>query len=213
MQPLPPGAVGELYIGGQQVGNGYWQQGALTQSRFLSTSRSTTRLYKTGDLVRWRKDGSLEYIGRNDFQVKLRGMRIELGEIEAALNKHRLVNDSVVILKKDQLIGYILTDQGPTSREIDWRAYLRAYIPDYMIPSHIMALKEWPLNPNGKLDRHALPEPELRQVERYVGPTNDVELKLVEIWEETLNRSQVGVTDNFFDLGGNSLIATRTIAK
>lgn len=214
LQPLPPGAVGELHIGGHQVGLGYWQRPALNESRFISTALSATRLYKTGDLVRWREDGLLEYVGRNDFQIKLGGLRIELGEIESALKQHPQIQDAVVVVKNEQLYAYgLLATPANSQQTIDWRTYLRSFVPDYMIPAQVILLSEWPLSPNGKLDRSALPEPANSSAHTYIPPGNAIEQKLVAIWQETLNRSPIGVTDNFFELGGNSLLATRAIAK
>ncbi|WP_157375981.1 AMP-binding enzyme, partial [Burkholderia ubonensis] len=171
------------------------------------------RLYRTGDLVRWRADGNLDYLGRNDFQVKIRGFRIELGEIETQLARLPDVRDVAVIAREDvpgdkRLVAY-LCPRAPASLDIEsLRAHLKAHLPDYMVPSAFVCLEQLPLTPNGKLDRKALPAPDLDALHtrRYEPPVGEVEHALADIWAQLLNVERVGRHDNFFDLGGHSLL-------
>ncbi|KYG94634.1 non-ribosomal peptide synthetase, partial [Paenibacillus polymyxa] len=215
----PVGAWGELVVGGDGVARGYLNRPELTAERFLTNPwRDGDRLYCTGDLVRWREDGILEYAGRIDQQVKIRGYRIELGEVEARLASVPSVRDSVVIALRDgagqqQLCAYFTADEQLTIREI--RAAMSASLPSYMIPSAFVQLDRFPLTTNGKIDRKALPVPDkgLRTGIEYVAPRTDVEQLLASIWQEVLEIPQVGIHDDFFTLGGHSLKVLELIRK
>ncbi|HYY42949.1 MAG TPA: amino acid adenylation domain-containing protein, partial [Pyrinomonadaceae bacterium] len=223
MQPVPVGVAGELYIGGIGVGRGYLNRADLTAERFvpdLYSAAPGARLYRTGDLVRYAADGSLEFIGRIDSQVKVRGFRIELGEIEAALARHDAVREAVVLARADeagsnQLVAYVVTvEPQPTTAQL--RSYLRDQLPDYMIPAAFVVLDELPLTPNGKIDRKALPAPVQSRPELesgYAAPATPNEELLVGIWANILRLEQVGVEDNFFELGGHSLLATQLMSR
>jgi amino acid adenylation domain-containing protein/non-ribosomal peptide synthase protein (TIGR01720 family) len=206
LQPLPIGVSGQLYIGGLGLAQGYWQRPDLTQEKFIE--HTAGRIYQTGDRVRWRSDGTLEYLGRTDYQVKLRGYRIELGEIESVLVQHPKVEQAIVLLKEDRLIAYF-TSLEATKAEL--RYFLASRLPSYMIPSVLIELEQFPLTPNGKLDRNALPAPENTRLtqEPTVLPQTDVERSLSEIWRSLLEIEQVSIHDNFFELGGHSLLMVR----
>ncbi|WP_035980956.1 phosphopantetheine-binding protein, partial [Bradyrhizobium sp. STM 3843] len=203
---------------GVGVARGYLGRPSLTAERFVpSPFASGERLYRTGDLARWRTDGALDYLGRIDHQVKLRGFRIELGEIEAALLSHPAVEQAAVEAREDsgerRLVGYVTTrDNAPFEAEA-LRRHLQTTLPDHMVPSAIVRLDRLPLSPNGKLDRNALPAPEWQGTGEIIAPRNATEEALVAIWREVLKRDHVSVTDNFFALGGDSLSATRAIAR
>ncbi|GAB6261968.1 non-ribosomal peptide synthase/polyketide synthase [Photobacterium sp. R1] len=222
-QPVPFGAIGELYVGGVQVARGYLNQPELTAERFLDDPfYPGGRMYRTGDLVRYLDDGSLEYLGRNDQQVKIRGFRIELGEIEAQLGAHPAVRDVVVDAPDDQsgekrLVAWVV----PTAT-CDWLSltaefseFLAERLPGYMIPTAYIRLDALPLSPNGKLDRRALPVPELNTGGRteYVAPQGETEQLLAKIWQEILGIERIGRQDNFFELGGHSLLVVKLMAK
>ncbi|VVP79795.1 D-alanine--poly(phosphoribitol) ligase subunit 1 [Pseudomonas fluorescens] len=217
LNPLPHGVAGELYIGGQGLARGYRGQPGLSAERFVADpfAGEGGRLYRTGDLVRLREDGVVDYLGRVDHQVKVRGFRIELGEIEACLRRDASVRDAVVVARdlqgSRQLIGYVVCTAGEQAGE-RLRASLQAQLPDYMVPAHIVVLAALPLSPNGKVDRKALPDPDLRQHE-YLAPRNALEQALAHIWQEVLELAQVGVTDNFFELGGDSLRTLKVLSK
>lgn len=218
---LPPGVVGELCIGGAGVGKGYTNQPELTAAVFQpnpyasgheGTEREGMgRWYRTGDLVRQRQDGLLDYIGRKDFQIKIRGLRIELGEIEAALKALPEVMDSLTLVKNQQLVSYVIAPANLATEQV--RSGLRARLPDYMIPALVVPLANWPLTPNGKIDRQALPDPEHSGRPPYVAPRNETEEKLAAIWSEVLGVEAIGIHDSFFDLGGHSLLAARAVAR
>ncbi|MEW5926817.1 MAG: amino acid adenylation domain-containing protein, partial [Gemmatimonadota bacterium] len=217
-EPAPVGVPGELYVGGAGVARGYLERPALTAERFLPDpfpGEGGARMYRTGDRVKWRGDGTLEYLGRLDEQVKIRGFRIELGEIEGALRRSEAVADCVVVAREDvpgekRLVAYVVGEAG--AEEV--RAYLRASLPEYMVPSAIVALERLPLTPSGKLDRKALPAPEFGTAgERYAAPRTPMEEVLAEIWAEVLRLERVGVTESFFELGGHSLLATRVVSR
>jgi amino acid adenylation domain-containing protein len=224
-RPVPVGVDGELYIGGDCVARGYINHEELTAQKFVSNPlrhihAHIDRLYRTGDRVRWLPDGNLEFRGRIDNQVKLRGYRIELGEIESRLSRHAQVKDAVV-LARDQgggdkcLVGYIKVagELAPSVEEL--RKYLRESLPEYMIPSAIVVVDEWPLSPNGKLDRAKLPAPEAfaYAVRSYEAPQGGMEEIVAAIWREILQADQVGRHDNFFALGGHSLRAVQVVAR
>ncbi len=229
LQPVPVGVSGELYIGGVGVARGYLRRPALTAERFIdSPFVAGDRLYRTGDVGRWRADGLIDYQGRNDFQVKIRGYRIELGEIESKLAALPGVKEAVVLAREDipghkQLVAYYLrhetidagADAGTHADPERLRAQLQSLLPDYMVPTAFVPLDAWPLTGNGKLDRKALPAPDGATVlagRPYVAPRTPIEEVLAAMWAELLGVEQVGVHDNFFDLGGHSLMAMRLIA-
>ncbi|RKI65092.1 amino acid adenylation domain-containing protein, partial [Corallococcus sp. AB049A] len=220
MRPVPPGMPGELYVGGEGLAWGYLHQPALTAERFVPHPFSTTpgaRLYRTGDRTRWRADGTLEFLGRTDFQVKLRGFRIEPGEVEAALRALPGVQEAVAVVREDsagdkRLVAYV------TGASLDGkalRAGLQQWLPDYLIPSAFVVLEALPLNANGKLDRSALPAPEapVAAADTYVAPREAVEEQLAALFAEVLHVPRVGVHDDFFDLGGHSLLATQVVSR
>jgi amino acid adenylation domain-containing protein len=220
-QPVPVGVPGELYIGGDGVARGYWRRPELTESRFLPDPfdlRPGRRMYRTGDLARYRSDGRIQLIGRTDHQIKLRGHRIELGEIESVIEKHPGVLQAVVSLYGEgsarHLVAYLRHADG-VSGGGQLRSWLQERLPEYMVPSAFVALDEIPLTPNGKVDRKRLPKPveSTRQSLPAVDPRNDIEERLVRIWSEVLGVHQVSVTDNFFDLGGHSLLLVRVHAR
>jgi len=224
LQPVPVGVPGELFIGGDGLARGYLNRPELTQARFIPnpfSTRAEDRLYRTGDLVRYLPDGDIEFLGRIDQQVKIRGFRIELGEIEAALSQHPLVRESVVIAREDapgdkRLVAYLTLSQKAEEIASELRRFLKEKLPDYMVPSAFVLMAAFPLSPNGKVDRRALPAPdEIRpEVARdFVAPKDELELRLIGIWEKVLGVHPVGVRDNFFDLGGHSLIAVRLFTE
>ncbi|WP_430765184.1 amino acid adenylation domain-containing protein [Shewanella baltica] len=219
------GAVGELYIGGAGVARGYLNRPALTAERFVDNPFATaddrangyTRLYRTGDLVRWLPDGVLAYLGRNDCQVKIRGYRIELGEIESTLKNVAGIVQAVVIDIEQQgnkyLAAYFVEAAGESVDIECVRHQLKQQLPDYMVPSAFSVIKEVPLTVNGKVDRRALPAPLLCSKDEYVGPRNEVEQQLCQIWGSVLGLDRVGINDNFFRIGGNSIAAIRLTAE
>ncbi|TBU87892.1 non-ribosomal peptide synthase/polyketide synthase [Phytopseudomonas dryadis] len=216
LNPLPPGYAGELYIGGYGVARGYHRHPDLTGERFVPNPFAVgERLYRTGDLVRRRQDGVVDYVGRIDHQVKVRGFRIELGEVEASLRQLESVTDALVIARDNasgkQLIGYVVTEAGQDMGD-ELKAGLRASLPEYMVPAQIVCLSVFPVTPNGKLDRKALPEPEFK-AEEYVAPRNEQETLLAQIWAQVLQAEQVGISDNFFELGGDSILSLQVISR
>ncbi|AZE54867.1 Non-ribosomal peptide synthetase [Pseudomonas synxantha] len=217
LNPVPDGVAGELYIGGEGVARGYHRRPGLSAERFVVDpfAADGTRLYRTGDLVRQRPDGVIDYLGRLDNQVKIRGFRIELGEIESRLRQCPEVQDAVVIARDTgggkQLIGYVVANASTGLGE-RLRADLQGELPDYMVPAQILALAAFPLNPNGKLDRQALPDPDFKG-RTFVAPRNQLETQLAAIWQEVLELESVGVTDNFFELGGDSLRILKVLSK
>ncbi|HEX4421468.1 MAG TPA: amino acid adenylation domain-containing protein [Kofleriaceae bacterium] len=221
-QPVPRGAAGELYIAGAGVGLGYLHNPALTAERFVDDPFLTAGLmYRTGDLGRYLADGSLEYLGRIDNQIKLRGHRIELGEIEATLARHAEVQVCVVVVREDQpgdrrLAAYFVARDGAAPRASDLRAFVKDQLPEYMVPSAITKIAALPLLPNGKVDQRALPMPDDNQAEladAFVAPRNALESQVAQIWSEVLNVSRVGIHDDFFAIGGHSLIATQLTSR
>ena len=206
------GVPGELYLGGSQVANGYRGQAGLTASRFVPDPHGEpgARMYRTGDLARWASDGTLEFLGRADFQVKVRGYRIELGEVESALERQLGAGRVVCVARGGLLHGYVVSPD-PVERDAVFEA-LRLQLPDYMVPSTLTVLDEMPLTPSGKVDRRALPEPEL-ELAAYRAPEGPVEFELAAIWQDLLQVDRVGRSDDFFRLGGHSLLATRLVAR
>jgi len=216
-RPVPMGVSGQLHIGGVGVARGYLGLAKLTAERFIdSPFVAGDRLYRTGDLVRYRPDGNLEFLGRDDFQVKLHGLRLELGEIEAALLGHEAMREVAVLMRDERLVAYFtprVAGQVPTIESL--RSYLLALLPDYMVPSAYVQLEALPLSPNGKLDRRALPAPGQDAVisRDYEPPQGPVETALAQIWAEVLKVERVGRNDHFFELGGHSLLAVSLVAR
>jgi amino acid adenylation domain-containing protein len=223
LRPAPIGVAGEIYIGGAGVARGYLNRPELTAERFVRdpiSSDAAARLYKTGDLGRWLPDGSIEYLGRNDFQIKIRGFRIELGEIEARLVQCPGVREAVVIAREDspgdkRLVAYLVADAGMEPVAAELRERLAASLPDYMLPSAFVMLTGLPLTVNGKLDRQALPLPESSAyaAQEYQAPGNETEAVLAKIWADVLQLDKVGVNDNFFGIGGDSIRCISVVAK
>ncbi len=223
-QPVPIGVAGELFIGGSGIARGYYQRPELTAERFVPdpfSQKPGARLYHTGDLVRYNSDGSLEFLGRIDQQVKVRGIRVELGEIKEALCKHPAVQDAVVSLHEDtnlgtSLIAYLVPAFEPVPSSSQFRAFLANSLPVHMLPSHFQILQELPRTPNGKLDTHALPPLDSARYtpqSTSIAPRDLIELQLADIWESLLHLDAISVTDNFFDLGGHSLLAAHMMAQ
>ncbi len=223
MRPLPMGVAGELFIGGEGVARGYLRRPELTAEKFLSdpfAERPGARLYRTGDIARYLRDGNVQYLGRSDFQVKIRGFRIELGEIESALSKHPSVQECVAVTRENgpgdtRLVAYAVPRPGFRIAAAELRTWVKQTLPSYMVPSVIVELDALPLTPNGKVDRKALPKPgaTVSTATDFVPARDEIELALTRIWQEVLNVSTVGIRDNFFDLGGHSLLAVRLMAE
>ena len=224
LNPVPIGVCGELYIGGDGVARGYLHWPELTAEKFIPSPFSSepgARLYKTGDLARYRSDGSIEFLGRTDAQVKIRGFRIELGEIESVLREHPGVLETVVAAREEascgrRLVAYVVHRQGTPPSVSELRSSLSRKLPEYMIPSAFVVLDALPLTPNGKVDRKALPAPDQSRPELdqgYQAPRTPMEEMLAKIWAEVLKVEKVGIHDNFFDLGGHSLLATQVISR
>lgn len=221
LQPVPEGVSGELFIGGDGVARGYFRRAELTEAKFIADPfdrRPGRHLYRTGDLAKYLHDGDVQYLGRTDFQVKVRGFRIELGEIETILAKHPSVQQSVLVAREDlpgdkRLVAYIVPKSGRQLTLVEARSYLKQTLPDYMLPSGLVTLECLPLTPNGKVDRKALPKPEASKstAGSSAPPRDELETKLAGLWQEILGVSGVNVTDNFFDLGGHSLMAVRLV--
>ncbi|KMT52100.1 peptide synthase, partial [Pseudomonas fildesensis] len=214
----PLGAVGELYIGSAcGLARAYLNRPLLTAERFVADpfSGNGGRLYRTGDLARYRADGVIEYVGRVDHQVKIRGFRIELGEIEALLLAQASVREAVVLAVDNQLLAYLVAEQ-PDTRALDeaLKSALREQLPDYMVPAHLIFLERLPLNPNGKLDRQALPRPDASlSLQTWVAPVSALEVQVAAIWADILGVERVGLTDHFFELGGHSLLAMQVASR
>jgi non-ribosomal peptide synthetase component F len=211
---VPIGVTGELYIGGDGLSRGYQQRPALTAEKFVPDPFSTQpgrRLYRTGDLARFAPDGSIQYLGRVDFQVKVRGFRIELGEIETALSQQPAVREVVLLTHEDEanhkrLIAYLVGEPIPDET---LRHTLKQTLPDYMIPARFLWLDKMPLLPNGKVNRHALPAPDTSRPDlatTFTPPRTEVEAILTQIWTQALHLDNVGIHDNFFELGGDSIL-------
>ena len=234
LEPVPVGVLGELYLGGTNLARGYLNRPELTAEKFIpnpfslsnehltfnnnNPSASSARLYKTGDLARYREDGNIEFLGRIDHQVKLRGFRIELGEIEAVLDTHLQIERAVVLATDDltgnkRLVAYLASKESVKTAEL--RGFLAEQLPEYMIPSIFITLETIPLTPNGKIDRRALPAPDIRQEmeKSYQAPATAEEKSIADIWKTVLNLAKVGTSDNFFELGGNSLLAMQIISQ
>ncbi|MFB9902945.1 amino acid adenylation domain-containing protein [Allokutzneria oryzae] len=217
LQPVPPGVVGELFLGGAQVSRGYLGRPVLTAQRFVANPFGApgSRLYRTGDLVRWRRDGVLEFVGRADDQVKIRGIRIEPGEVAAALLGDPAIDQAVVISSEGQrLVAYFVPDAEVERPSVaDLRARLKRVLPDYMVPSAFVPVDAIPLTPNGKVDRAALPEPDMGRELSRRRPRTRYERVLCELFAELLGMPEIGVDDNFFEFGGHSLLAMRLVSR
>jgi amino acid adenylation domain-containing protein len=230
LKPVPAGAIGEIYLAGDGLAQGYLNRPELTAEKFIignlipfdsnQGELQNSKLYKTGDRALYRANGHLEFLGRTDHQIKIRGFRVELGEIEAAIAQHPAVQTVTVTVREvdgqDQLIAYAVfrADEMPTERDL--RSFLKAKLPGYMIPAAFIGLGRLPLNPNGKVDLKALPAPDqvvVPPMGQRVAPTTSLEAALVELWTQLLGRSQVGIHDNFFELGGHSLLATQLVSR
>jgi acyl carrier protein len=218
--PVPVGIPGELYVGGTSVGRGYLNRPELTQAKFIPhpfSSHTGDRLYKTGDLARYLPDGNIEFLGRIDTQVKIRGIRIELGEVEAALNTHPQIQQAVVLVSEDtsgdkRLVAYIVGEV----RSDQLQEFLRQTLPAYMLPSAFIGIDSIPLTPNGKIDHkalNALKGSDILASLEYVAPQTPTQEKLVQIWSELLEREKIGIHDDFFELGGHSLLATQLVSR
>jgi amino acid adenylation domain-containing protein len=224
LQPVPIGVAGELHIGGDGLARGYLHRPELTAEKFIPDPFSPdpeARLYKTGDLVRYLAKGDIEFLGRIDHQIKVRGFRIEMGEIEAVLRQHDGVNETVVVVREDtpgnqRLVAYFVPTQESASIASELREFLKAKLPEYMVPSAFVILKAMPLTPNGKVNRRALPAPDqadLAPTTKFAAPKDAIESRLVQIWETLLGVRPIGVKHNFFELGGHSLVAVRLMNR
>ena len=221
MQPVPVGVCGELCIGGDGLARGYLNRPELTAEKFISNPFKPTgkaRVYRTGDLARFRRDGCIEFLGRKDHQVKVRGFRVELGEIETVLGRHAAISENVVVAREcseeeKQLVAYFVAKQEVSVSEL--RRFVADQLPDYMVPAMFMELEQLPLTPNGKIDRRALPEPRIsdEREECTASPCNDIERQIGQIWRDVLKRDHVGTQENFFDIGGHSLLLAKIHAK
>jgi amino acid adenylation domain-containing protein len=221
-QPVPVGVEGEIYIGGSGVARGYLNRPQLTEERFVHdpfAPEPAARMYRTGDLGRWHVDGRIEYLGRNDHQVKIRGFRIELGEIEAHLAAHPQVKDAVVVMREDspgdkRLVAYVVVRDGASPpAPTDLSVAVATRLPEHMVPKTYVFLGELPLTPTGKVDRKALPAPELRSHVEYVAPRDALEASLADIWRQLLRADRIGLHDNFFALGGHSLLVVQVVSR
>jgi amino acid adenylation domain-containing protein len=221
-QPVPVGVPGEIYLGGIGLARGYLNRPELTAERFVShPTRENSRLYRTGDLARWLPDGSIDFLGRIDHQVKIRGFRIELGEIEAALNQHPAIGDTVVLAREDEpgkkrLVAYFVAGLASAHSVSELRRFLKEMLPEYMIPAAFVRLDVYPLSPNGKVDRKALPAPDVSRPEleqAFIPPQTPVQIALAEIWTQVLGLEKVGILDNFFELGGASIQTLQVVER
>jgi len=227
LQPVPLGVAGELHIAGDGVADGYLNQDELTRSRFIGDPFGApgATMYKTGDLARYKADGAVDYLGRLDQQVKIRGFRIELGEIENRLVEHEQVGAAVVLARPDaaggqRLLAYVsMTAAAPLAVQAavaSLKSWLTQALPEFMVPPHVMVIDAWPLTPNGKIDRKALPEPDARDLQgAYAAPATATEVRLVALWAELLelDGSRIGTDASFFALGGHSLMLVRLVSR
>jgi amino acid adenylation domain-containing protein/non-ribosomal peptide synthase protein (TIGR01720 family) len=220
LRPVPVGVPGELFIGGRGLARGYLNRPALTAERFIADPYGPpgARMYRTGDVVRWTTDGQIRYLGRADHQVKVRGFRIELGEVESALLRHPGIAEAVAVVREEstghkRLVGYVVPASSAPVDPAELRAFLARSLPDYMVPAAIVVLAALPLNPNGKLDRRALPAPDWTARGGHVAPRTETERVLAGIWAEVLGLAEVGVEDNFFELGGDSILSIQVVSR
>jgi acyl carrier protein len=222
LNPVPIGVVGEIYIGGVGLARGYLNQPELTAEKFITHSldgAAAKRWYKTGDLARFLSDGNIECLGRMDNQAKIRGYRVELGEIESVLAQHPAIRHTVVLARENtagdkRLVAYVVAPPDTPPNEL--RSFLKQKLPEYMVPSALVFLNEVPLSANGKVDRKALPQPDQTRPELdegFAAPRTPVEEILANVWASVLKLDKVGIHDNFFDLGGHSLMATRVVSR
>src|SRR5262249_55278241 len=225
LQPVPVGVHGELYIGGDGLARGYLNRSELTAERFVPNpfgDRPDLLLYWTGDLARYRPGGNIEFLGRIDSQVKIRGHRIELGEIESVLNQHPAMKETVIVFREvdssgdKDLVLYFVPRQDSRPSVMDLREFLRRKVPEYMVPVIFISIDALPLSPNGKVDRSKLPLPDDSRPsleETFVEPRTEIEELVAQVWLEVLKLEKIGIYDNFFDVGGHSLLATRVVAR
>ncbi|HEY9660497.1 MAG TPA: non-ribosomal peptide synthetase, partial [Allocoleopsis sp.] len=232
LQPVPANVVGEIYLAGDGLAQGYLNRLELTTERFIHASLleecELIRLYKTGDRALYRHDGNLEFLGRTDDQIKIRGFRVELGEIEATIAQHPKVQTVIVIVSEidnysltdtgyeRQLIAYIVPQEGVTLAERELRSFLKQTLPAYMVPALFVMLDSLPLTANGKIDQKALPSPEFAvvpEISPIIPPNTSLEASLLELWNQLLGRKHIGIHDNFFELGGHSLLATQLVSR
>jgi len=224
LRPVPIGVAGELHIGGVSLARGYLNRPDLTAEKFIPNPFANgpgARLYKTGDLARYLPDGNIQYLGRKDYQVKIRGVRIELGEIEAALAQHPSVGQAIVTIHEydsgeERLVSYVVAQPTYDPTAADLRGFLRDKLPEHMVPAAFVVLDSFPLTPNGKIDRWGLPTPEQGHFERrkgFVAFRNHTEELLIDVWAQVLGVERIGIHDNFFDLGGHSLLATQVMSR
>jgi len=222
--PVPIGVTGELYLGGEGLARGYYGRPDLTAERFVPhpfRAEGGARVYRTGDACRWLPDGNIQYLGRLDHQVKLRGFRIELGEIETTLDRHPAVRQSVVLAREDEpgmqrLVAYVVPAPGAAPPVEDLRQHVKRSLPEFMVPSSVVLLEAFPLTPNGKIDRKALPPPEAGHMEikgEFAAPRDPLEQGLAQLWSKVLKVRRVGLHDNFFELGGHSILALRIVVE
>jgi amino acid adenylation domain-containing protein len=219
LEDCPVWVPGEMYCAGVQLATGYWRDEEKTSAKFITHPRTGDRIYRTGDLGRYLPDGNIEFLGRVDFQIKIRGYRIEVGEIEAALTDHPAVRSAVITAigeehSKQQLVAYIVPEEklAPTIEEIS--EFLKKKLPNYMVPSGFVFLNALPLSANGKVDRRALLDYSISNLQNaYIAPRNEIEQQLTDIWQEFLGVEQIGIYDNFFELNGDSLLATQIISR
>jgi amino acid adenylation domain-containing protein len=224
LEAVPVGISGELHIGGAGVSRGYLNMADLTAERFIPNpfaEQSGARLYKTGDLAHYLEAGDIEFLGRIDSQVKIRGARVEIGEVQAALNQYAGINDAIVVVREDgqgdkQLVAYVAADRQSPLSDFELRSYLRGRLPEFMLPSHFVFLEKLPYTSTGKIDRQALPAPPLTRADQqapYVPPRTPIEERLIAIWEEILKVDRIGIQDNFFSAGGHSLMSMQLMAQ
>src|SRR5207249_1923611 len=222
LNPVPIGVRGEIHVGGVCLARGYWKHPENTVERFIANpfdGGDSPRFYKTGDLARYWPGGVIEYLGRADSQVKIRGMRVELGEIESTLRSHPDVRDAAVIVHGDgqKLIAYLTASNGRVAVAAELRRFVRSRLPEHMVPSNYGVLQTLPVLPSGKIDRRALASMEVTRpqlaLSAYTVPRNDVERSLASIFSEVLKVQPVGREDNFFDLGGHSLLAVQVVSR
>lgn len=223
LQPVPVGVAGELYVQGAGLARGYHERPELTAERFIPSPFGPVgaRLYRSGDLARYRPDGAIDYVGRADHQVKLRGFRIELGEVEAVIRDHDAVSEAVVVVREDtpgdkRLVAYVVPADPTVDVTNELRSYMKAKVPDYMVPTVFVQLDEFELTGSGKINRQSLPVPDQSRpvlLEGFVAPRNELEETIAQIWREVLAVQQIGINDDFFDVGGNSLLAMQIISK